>query len=137
MKNSLFIFAFCILFNQLRAQTSIVQDADGKTSLSMNNEDSIVLNLNVADKGVTLALVDTDITSDQILYWGGQLKINGKDGKFPTVKNGIANFQIELGVTATYLGRNNLADYFYVQGKVGVGRIKVATLDNTSLRTET
>jgi hypothetical protein len=121
---------FCLLLvgsSGLYAQTSVIQDDDGKSSIYMIPQDSIAINFNAADKGLTISFVDNDVLSTDIWYFGGQLTVGGKDGKIPITKNGLTSFEAELGVTATLIGER-ANDFFYVSPKFSIGRVETAAL---------
>ncbi|MBT1711755.1 hypothetical protein KK062_26170 [Fulvivirgaceae bacterium PWU5] len=105
------------------AQTNILQDDDGKSSLSIlgKNSDAHTLNINAVDKSIAFVLSKNNVNRD-FFIGGGQLKVSGKDGKFPILKNGVANFQCDVSGSAYWLIRETFT-FFYITGKGGVGRI--------------
>ena len=121
----------CTLFcARSLAQTSLLQDYEGKSALNLPRADSIMLTLNAADAGLTLAMTDNDVPSNVNHWFSGQLKLSGKDGKFPVFKGGVANFQIEGGVTYTWMpDKTSTSSFFYGSYKAGVSRVKVVETD--------
>lgn len=119
----------CLLALAITAwtQTSVIQDDDGQSSIYFFQNDSIALNINVSEKALTFSMVDKDVPVGQNIFFGGQFKVAGKDGKLPVIKNGIANFQVEAGVTATWVGTDT-NNYGYATIKAGVSRLELAGL---------
>jgi hypothetical protein len=136
MRIKLFILVIALLTtSSVFSQTSLLQDADGKSAFTLATADSLQLILNVAEKSLSLSFIDQDILSTQKLYWGAELKFSGKDGKLPLAKKGDANFQVQFGVTGTYVG-DNAKDFFYFSPKINVSRIVTAYNDGTLLKTD-
>ncbi|GCC49840.1 hypothetical protein SanaruYs_00540 [Chryseotalea sanaruensis] len=117
------------------SQTSLLQDADGKSAFSLATSDSLQLILNAAEKSLSLSFIDQDILSTQNLYWGAELKFSGKDGKIPIIKKGETNFQVQFGLTSTYVGKN-AKDFFYISPKINVSRIEIASIEGTLIKKE-
>ncbi len=132
------LFAALIVSQHLIAQTSLLQDYEGKSSLNLSQSDSIKLSINMADAGLTLILSDNDVPTNKQHFFAGQLKFSGKDGKLPVIKGGVANFQIEGGVTYTWMPqKDNTRYYFYASYKLAVSRVKVVTEGSGTITTDT
>lgn len=125
MKLRTLLLAYSILVcTATFAQTNILQDDDGKSSLSIVTRDtseSHTLNINAVDKSIAFVL-SRDNAKNDFFFGGSQFKVSGKDGKFPILKDGVANFQCDVSGSFYWLVDGTFT-FFYVTGKGGVGRI--------------
>jgi hypothetical protein len=118
------------------AQVSVLSAGEGKSSIVQELDDKTKwLSASSSDKTISFTRAPHSSSSLKRLVYGlFQITAGGKNSRFPDLKNGLTNFEIQgSGAVYWYIKKNRTFNFLYLMPIVRIGRVRTVVPPSTDL----